>query len=134
MRKKYKWVDAEIKEIKDINTKNPKRLKKMLSDYEKQGWTDMDTWSLDCTFAKFMLPRLKRFKEIKNGYPSNIDDNPAGGYSKKAESIWNKIVDEMIEGFQLMADGKQFGGNDVQFKKMNRSLDLFREHFFSLWW
>lgn len=40
--------------------------------------------------AKFLVPRLKAFKECTNGFPSRL-----------TEKKWNKILDEMIEGFEL---------------------------------
>lgn len=34
----------------------------------ERGWDDGDTFSLDCTVAKFMLPRLQRYRELTNGF------------------------------------------------------------------
>lgn len=34
-----------------------------------RGWDDSDTYSLDDTFYKWLLPRLKRFKELNICYP-----------------------------------------------------------------
>ena len=29
-----------------------------------RGWDDSETWGLDGTLARFILPRLQRFKEV----------------------------------------------------------------------
>jgi hypothetical protein len=50
-----------------------------------RGWDDSETWSLDFTVAKFMLPRLIRFKELKCGYPCNL-----------TKEEWDKILDEIL--------------------------------------
>lgn len=38
---------------------------------KKQGLyvNPKETWNLDYTIAKFVLPRLKLFKKLNNGYP-----------------------------------------------------------------
>jgi hypothetical protein len=141
MTKKYKWIDKELQIIKEISKGKPERRKKMLKDYEDKGWTDRDTWSLDYTIAQFVLPRLKRFREVASGCPGifcPIDDNgkpmKGRGIPKDGMKHWHKLLDEMIVGFQLMNDGNQFLGSKEDYKKMNKALDLFREFFFDLWW
>ena len=38
---------------------------------KKQGLyvNPKETWDLDCNIAKYVLPRLKLFKKLNNGYP-----------------------------------------------------------------
>ncbi|MFW6046541.1 MAG: hypothetical protein ACOCP4_01980 [Candidatus Woesearchaeota archaeon] len=40
----------------------------------KYGYSDRETWSLDMTIAKFVLPRLKRYKEIDPGNPHGLTE------------------------------------------------------------
>lgn len=114
-----------------------------------RGWDDSDTWSLDYVIAKFIVPRLKRFKELKTGWPNNI----VGESDKDCEEQWNQILDKMIRGFEwiLMEDDyvhQSFQDNklpydkkmaDVQkrLKKVDREvkegLDLFKKYFRGLW-
>ena len=34
-----------------------------------RGWDDSETWGLDTTLAFWIVPRLKRLKEVTNGKP-----------------------------------------------------------------
>lgn len=128
MKKKLKtWAEKEIESIHEMNKgpKMKKRLKRHLKQFEEQGWTDADTWSLDHSFAKYIAPRLKKFRELNNGYPGNL-----------TEEKWNKILDEMIEGFEFAADENKYWDvdNDENFKKLEKALDHFKTYFRALWW
>jgi hypothetical protein len=97
-----------------------------------RGWDDSETWSLDFTVAKFMLPRLIRFKELKCGYPCNL-----------TEKEWDKTLDEMIWFLEYHIDHGEGTANAI--KKYNEYSEdfrnryenaskLFGEYFGSLWW
>src|SRR5271154_326089 len=62
-----------------------------------RGWDDSQTWSLDHSLAKLILPRLKRFQELSIGRPSDM-----------TEKKWNDILDEMIFGFEWYASNKRW--------------------------
>lgn len=104
-----------------------------------RGWDDSDIWSLDYTFAEWIVPRLKKLRDVKHGRMTsaafykgkddNMDDDVAW---KKANDLQYKTYTEMIEGFELLAINQDDNDREVR-KKVNRSLDLFRKHFFSLW-
>lgn len=89
-----------------------------------------ETWNLDITFAKLVLPRLKAFKLYVNGYPD---------FAFNSMEEWYGAIDKMIAAFQLIADGKRFEimaeeeRSQVE-KVMDDGLDLFREYYFNLWW
>ena len=68
-----------------------KRQKKYKEQRMTRGFDDTECWNLDITFCKFIIPRLKVFKEQNDGYPVR--------YHSKEE--WDKILDDMIEGFEL---------------------------------
>jgi len=89
-----------------------------------RGWDDSDTWSLDYTCAKFLIPRLKRFQELNGGYPfefNNIDE-------------WHQTIDKMIRAFEIV---EKDGDGDVISKseedEMELGLKLFHEFFRALW-
>ena len=99
-----------------------------------RGWDDSDTWSMDITIAQFILPRLKRFKELSIGVPGCIECSSDISFEEK-EKIWNDILSQMIEAFEMLADSDldwQF--NKEYEEKINRGLDLFRKYYFNLWW
>ena len=85
---KYPWYEKiwdNIKELFDY-IKYYGILKRF---YQKitRGWDDSETWDLDSTFFKWIYPRLKRFKELNNGYPDR--------YEKFEE--WDKELEKRIE-------------------------------------
>lgn len=94
------------------------------------GFSDRDTFHLDTHLAQLIVPRLKRFKaKVKdNGFPHNVG----------SQEKWNSILDEMIEGFDLIATSDYYNlpirGQEYYHNKMTRSLQLFHDHYFDLWW
>ena len=75
-----------------------------------RGWDDRVCWSIDGYLFKMMPQWLRQLKETKHGIPfcffeeigAKYDNH--GGYSdedmKNAEAHFNKILDQMIEGFE----------------------------------
>ena len=90
-----------------------------------RGWSDDDTWNLDIPIAKFILPRLRRFKELNNGYPSDM-----------TETEWDEKIDQMIEAFDLLI--KTYDGDVDETvetdEKIDTGLKLFGEKLRNLWW
>lgn len=88
---------------------------------------DSETWSLDVSLAKLILPRLKRFKEITIGIPAD-----------KNEGEWNNDLDKMIAAFEWYASEKCFDWGDPQLNKNREMADegikLFAENYNKLWW
>ena len=86
-----------------------------------------DLYNLDKTLAEYILPRVKRFREInKESYPADLKDMKA----------WNKILDQIIFSFQyslkesIEADEKIREKNQRKYKK---GMKLFAEYFEDLW-
>jgi hypothetical protein len=106
---------------------------KFLKQRVVRGWDDSETWSLDFTVAKFMLPRLIRFKELKCGYPCNLTNEE-----------WDAILDEMIWLLQYHVDHCEEGtaksirkydiSSDEFSNRYEKASKLFGEYFGSLWW
>jgi len=86
-----------------------------------RGYSDKDTWNLDYTLAEWFVPRLKLFRKLHTGYPCDI-----------TEEKWNTILDEMIEGFESVA--QQQWGDEATSKKQQRAFELLKEWHFHLWW
>ena len=60
---------------------------------------DRELWNLDVTLTEFILPRLKAFKEMdRKGYPVLDGIDPQD--EKKSTETWEKILDDMIKGFE----------------------------------
>lgn len=92
-------------------------------EYKKQrlerGFDNSETWSLDSTISKFIEPRLRVFREIHGGYPGNM-----------TEDEWDEILYKMIRAFEYINKDETYEHQD----EVKEGLDLFREHFFGLWW
>ena len=107
-----------------------KRIKKYAKQRKERGFDDTETWSLDQSIAKFVLPRLKRFKEINNGFPCHL----------KSEE-WNNILDQIIDGFECVIKREDWelkpsdtdSWHEIN-KRAENGLKLFAEHFRELWW
>ena len=88
-------------------------------------YDESEMWSLDYTLACIILPRLKRLKENKNGYPSELE----------SPEQWDTIMENMIQAFELIVNDDSYpNGNSLEHKKtIEYGLKLFGEYFQSLW-
>jgi hypothetical protein len=101
--------------------KKDKRQARWKKQRKKRGFDDTELWNLNTTIATFILPRLKAFRKGSHGYP----------YALKNVEAWNKILDQMIEGFEQYV---QDDINKIDYEKTNKALDLFSEWFNALWY
>lgn len=92
------------------------RLKRFEKQYRERGFDDSVTYSLYSSLSKFVLPRLIRFKEIKNDTPMGL-----------SELEWDVILDKMILFFESVVNAK----DEVD---VIEGFQLFQEYFFDLWW
>lgn len=114
-----------------------------------------ETWSLDVNLDKYIIPRLKKFKELNNGYPGISEmDTP--------EKL-DEALDKMIQAFEyvidldeywlddprydytdiMFGDDKELYESIVENKRMedirrlvaiNEGLQLFAKYYMHLWW
>ena len=94
-----------------------------------RGFSDKDTWNLEHTIAKFVFPRLIRFKEIGKCCPMNLTDEE-----------WEIKLNDMIFAMKYAANqfkNKEFY-KDEEYRVFNERIDrgtkFFGEYFFDLWW
>ena len=117
--------------IKNVNFSLGKETDERETEWKAQrltrGFDDTEMWSLDCTIAAFIAPRLKVFKE----QAARIGDHPVNITSEK----WQEILDQMIEGFELYPDHFNWPSEDSNenWKKVYKALELFKNWFFNLW-
>lgn len=103
--------------------KEDKRWQEFKTQRLERGFDDSETWSLDSSIARFILPRLIRFKEINAGYPGTI-----------SEQEWDDILDRMILAFSLLASDVVFCTGKEDQKKIDEGLALFAKWYQHLWW
>ena len=87
---------------------------------ETRGFDDTETWSLCSSMAKFVIPRLERFKTIHICHPGSI-----------TMEEWDGILQEMIDGFKEV---NKMDFEEFDEAKVNRGLELFAEWYLDLWW
>ena len=124
-------VKEIIKNLKSISF--PRWCIHWKQKYITQGFSDEDTWSLDYTTAKYILPRLKRFKELTNSVPSSIYQEDIRIENQIEE--WKKIIDKMILAFELViknGDGDIL--TDEEYNQIDEGLKLFAKYYLNLWW
>jgi hypothetical protein len=88
-----------------------------------RGWDDSDTWSLDYSLPKVILPRLKRFKKLKIGVPEEL-----------SVQEWNSILDKMIAAFEFAGSEKRWLSEHKEYENHQEGLDLFAKYYWNLWW
>lgn len=109
--------------VRNIKDATNKRARRFFWQRRTRGWDDSETWSMDGTFAKLILPRLKRFKEVNCAHPCDLT----------AEE-WDERLQLMIEAFEFYAGEDRFDGKSEDFEKAQVGLDLFAKHYAGLWW
>lgn len=79
---------------------------------------DYDTWNMDTTLAKIILPCLKQLKQTQHGAPNVIDDHVPDELKRSAApptenewdtddnyfKRWDYVLDEMIWAFEHIID------------------------------
>lgn len=86
-------------------------------------WYGEEWWNLNTELGKWIVPHLKAMREHGTGCPGNwIDDG---------EEKWSAILDEMIAGLELLAEGDTSAAPLRD--KVQRAFDLLAEYWPSLW-
>ena len=94
-----------------------------------KGFDDSETWNLDYKCAVWLLPRLKRFKELNIGCPPDLTPEK-----------WDQYLDDMIYSLENIVNEDQWDivENLKERKKLNKKvqhgLELLGKYFLHLWW
>jgi hypothetical protein len=126
-----------------------------------RGYSDCDLWNFNSYLNKVILEGLVWLRANKHGYPATPDPAKNNEYDYNEER-WNIILDEMIQGFAIMNKCLSSGEleympsisdedrdkinkewkekkYDMQIaskeeeEKMQKALQLFAKHIWSLW-
>lgn len=85
-----------------------------------RGWNDSDLWSFDHTISMFILPRMRRFKEIVHGHPCFVTDSLEEEKYDDDMKKWLEIIDKMIYAFE----GVAFRLDDIEIKDAGGKLEF----------
>lgn len=122
--KELKQPDANYYDCFTTLKYKDNRLDKLYEQRKTLGYDDSETWSLYYTIANFILPRLKRFKELTISVPCEL-----------TEEEWKSCLDQMIYAFEYAANRYErecYSNED--FEKVQKGFKLFGEFFLDLWW
>ena len=100
-----------------------KRYPKWIHQRITRGFDDRETWSLDCTIARFVAPRLDVLRDTSVGYPPDLESQEA----------WTAVIDKMSQAMYLVADQfrREIDGNTQEY--IDEGLELFSFFFQALW-
>jgi hypothetical protein len=117
-------TDPRTSGIPNINFSiytDDKREERFLKQRLERGFDESETWSLYTTISKFILPRLKCFKESTIAHPPELSPEE-----------WNSILEKMIKSFEISANADFM--TEEQSDEFREGFNLFNEYFFALWW
>jgi len=84
------------------------------------GVSVYDTFSLDASLARWLLPRLKLFRKVKMLHPGEMTEEQCDEILKKIELSMCSIINEVKYGIKPYAD--------------KEGCELLGKHLRSLWW
>lgn len=137
----YNKIKTEVQELRRYKYKRWIKFKKQELAW---GFSEIDTWAMDYSLSKQILPRLKKFKEIHCGIPSFLYPHYKDHYTDEEHKIasekWKELIDKMIRAFELILMENDeylkystFNQKELQ-KEIDHGLRLFSKHFQNLWW
>ena len=87
-----------------------------------RGFDDSETWSLDYNFFTWLLPRLKRFREVTCCYPCSLN----------SLAEWQAELDKAIADLEILQED---GGYGKEYDKAyNSFVNWFSGRIGDLWW
>ena len=95
---------------------NPERAEEYKKQRIERGFDDTELWNLDTTILKFVLPRLKRFRECTVGFPPDFE----------TIEEWQGCLEKMITNIEKIINSEE----DADYE----GFELFKKYFFNLWW
>jgi hypothetical protein len=85
-----------------------------------RGWDDSQTWWLYYHIAKWTLPRLRRFRQLNDGYPQGF-----------TATSWAEALDDMIYALEYCCSNEDLVDD---WGRVERGLKNFGLYFRDLWW
>lgn len=118
----FKVHEQYLKDIDECNKGNPSRRARFIADYKEKGYCAIDLWCLATSTAKFVLPRLKDFRDIVKRDKFRAQNYPP-----------LKSFNAMIYSFQKIVDNDHMYVNEKEREKIQKGLDLFAKHLIGMW-
>jgi len=99
---------------------------------------DYDVWNMDHTLSIIIVEMLIKLKQHCHSYPldfaeENMHDGVNYGGQGGGIKAWHNIIDQIIEGFSIMAD-KNWPSVEIEdITKAQHALNLFSHYYMDLW-
>jgi hypothetical protein len=89
------------------------------------GFPDEEVWNLGDHLARWVLPRLRKYRKKHVGYSAQYETNEE----------WEAAIDEMIFALETIIDDEFFELQADKKKKsrFNRAMKILKEEIFFLW-
>lgn len=108
-----------------LTKKDDEREPKYVQQRLKRGFDNSETWSLKDTMARFILPRLKLYKELSQELSQEIIMDTDGLYDK---------VDKSIRAFEIIVkDGDGETLTKEEWKEYDKGMEAFVQVYMRLW-
>jgi hypothetical protein len=111
----------------EVYERDPQALEKYRQQREVQGFDDTETWHLDRTLALFLIPRLERFIQVNNGFPTNETEE---SYDEKL----NFILNSFKEYYYNENEEVSLEIEKERLSNAKKAAVLLGELWFDLWW
>ena len=111
----------------EVYKDEPEKLEKYKKQRDEIGFDDTETWHLDKTVALFLIPRLKRYIQVNNGFP--------GG---ETEESFNDKLDFIVKSFEeYYYDENNEQSLELEKERLNnakKAVVILGDLWFDLWW
>ncbi len=111
----------------EVYERDPDTLEKYRKQRDSQGFDDTETWHLDRTLALFLIPRLERFIQVNNGFPTNETEQ---SYDEKLNFILNSFKEYYFNEDQEVS----LEIEKERLSNAKKAAVLLGELWFDLWW
>ena len=111
----------------EVYSDEPEKLEKYKKQRDERGFDDTETWHLDKTVALFLLPRLKRYIQVNNGFPGGM-----------TEELYNEILNYIVKSFEeYYQDENVEVSLELEKERLSnakKAVAILGEIWFDLWW
>jgi hypothetical protein len=111
----------------EVYKDEPEKLQRYKNQRDERGFDDTETWHLDKTVALFLLPRLKRYIQVNNGFPSGMTEE---SFNEKL----NYIIKSFEEYYQDENTEVSLELEKERLSNAKKAVAILGEIWFDLWW
>ena len=111
----------------EVYKDEPEKLERYKKQRDERGFDDTETWHLDKTVALFLLPRLKRYIQVNNGFPGGM-----------TEESFNEKLNFIVKAFEeYYHDENVEVSLELEKERLSnakKAVAILGEIWFDLWW